>query len=269
VGRNIFESVGDILREAAAAAVMPRFAALQPGDVVMKAANDPVTIADREAEAMIGRGLQALLPRARVVGEEACAANPALLDDLGEGTVWIVDPIDGTANFAAGRAPFAMMVALLEDGELAGSWILDPLSDRLAVAQRSGGAWIDGERLRSSAVSCALGDLSGIVSEAYLPASKRGVLDRIRAAVGSTEPTARCAGHEYPRIATRERHFALYWRTLVWDHAPGALLLIEAGGSVTYLDGSPYDPCQSRPGLLLAAHPSIAGQLISVAISDA
>jgi fructose-1,6-bisphosphatase/inositol monophosphatase family enzyme len=103
----MFEAVGEVLREVSAAVVMPRFAALATGEIAMKAANDPVTIADREAEVRIADALSALLPAARIVGEEACASNPALLDRLGEGMVWIVDPIDGTANFAAGRAPFA------------------------------------------------------------------------------------------------------------------------------------------------------------------
>lgn len=260
----MFDRVGEILRATAATAVMPRFAALEPGDIVMKAVNDPVTIADREAEAMIGRALLLLLPHARIVGEEACAANPALLDNLDQGTVWIVDPIDGTANFAAGRAPFAMMIALLEQGELVGSWILDPLGDRLAMAELGGGAWIDGERLRSGGSPARLGDLRGILSTAFLPPANQGVVDRIRAAVGSAEPTARCAGHEYPLVAIGARHFALYWRMLVWDHAPGVLLLTEAGGSATYLDGTPYRPSRSQMGLLLAHNPLISKLLLEV-----
>ena len=265
----MFDEVGEILRATAAAVVMPRFAALGPGDVAMKGANDPVTIADREAEAMIGQGLRLLLPHARIVGEEACAADPALLDNLDQGTVWIVDPIDGTANFAAGRPPFAMMVALLDRGELAGSWILDPLGDRLAVAERGGGAWIDGERVRSDPVPLELDGLEGIVSEAFLPPGRRGLIDRIRACVSSVEQTARCAGHEYPLVATGARHFALYWRTLVWDHAPGALLLMEAGGSVSHLDGTPYRPGRPQSGLLLAHHPSIMRKLIGLAMRQA
>ena len=261
---KIVDGVGEILRATAAGVVMPRYAALEPGDVAMKGANDPVTIADREAEAMLGRALHLLLPHARIVGEEACAANPALLNDLDQGTVWIVDPIDGTANFAAGRPPFAMMVALLERGEVIASWIFDPLGDRLAVAERGAGAWIDGKRLRNNAVTCRVGELKGIVSGASLPPSRQGLVDRISAAVGSVEQTARCAGHEYPLVATGARHFALYWRTLVWDHAPGALLLSEAGGSAVYLDGSPYDPCQSKTGLILTRDQSIADMMLGL-----
>ena len=60
------------------------------------------------------------------------------------------------------------------------------------------------------------------------------------------------------------RQFALYWRTLVWDHAPGALLLTEAGGSVTHLDGTPYRPTRSKTGLLLAQNPLIMRPLLGL-----
>ena len=71
----------------------------------------------------------ALLPGSAVVGEEAVAADPAMLDRLRDGgAVWLVDPVDGTANFAAGRGPFAVMVALLRERRTAAGWILDPRS---------------------------------------------------------------------------------------------------------------------------------------------
>lgn len=265
---NLFHSVGELLRRTAAETVMPRFTFLEPGDVSMKGLNDPVTVADREAEAMIGRGLKLLTPHARVVGEEACANDPALIDGLDEGSVWIVDPIDGTANFASGRAPFAMMIALLEQGELVGSWILEPLTDRLAVAQRGAGAWIDGKRL---SVEPALPDqrkITGIVSSFSVPPERMQLLNQIRSAVGEVVPTARCAGHEYPLVAMGSRHFALYWRTLVWDHAPGVLLLVEAGGSACHLDGLPYHPCRPRSGLLLTHNTLISEYLWTNVVFD-
>lgn len=266
---HLFAETGNILRSAATKIVMRHYAVLRPQDIALKGPNDPVTIADHEAEAMISRELMRLRPDARVVGEEAATANPALLRQIGEGAVWVVDPIDGTANFAAGKPPFAMMVALLEDGELVGSWILDPLHDRLAVAQLGAGAWLDGERLRCDAAMPEHADLSGIVSQAFQPAGQHVIVHRLLQSVGTVVPTARCAGHEYPLVATGTRHFALFWRTLIWDHAPGVLLLTEAGGSATYLDGTPYDPCRFETGLLLSHNALIAQFLLDVATKDA
>ena len=203
-----------------------------------------------------------------MIGEEACSANLALLDGLDEGTAWIVDPIDGTANFAAGRAPFAKMVALMRKGELIGSWIYDPLDDRLAVAQLGVRAWINGERVFAKPSLPEPGQWHGIVSRAFLPEAKEGVVDALSAAVGRIDPTVRCAGYEYPLVATGERDLALYWRTLIWDHAPGALLLSEAGGCVIHLDGARYDPLTPRSGLIVAHDPSVAETLLKLTRSQ-
>jgi fructose-1,6-bisphosphatase/inositol monophosphatase family enzyme len=256
--------VGQLLREVAATVVMPRFASLLPHQTEMKSANEPVTVADREAEKLIADALSAFIPGSRVVGEEACSANAALLEGMSEGTVWIVDPIDGTANFAAGRGPFAMMVALLRHGETVGSWIYDPQRDRLAVAERGAGAWIAGERVTVSAASDDHSQWHGIVSCAFAPDDELDRIERVCALVGRADATARCAGFEYPLVANGERTFALYWRTLVWDHAPGALLVSEAGGRVVHLDGSPYSPLIARSGLLIAQDSSVAARLLGL-----
>ncbi len=154
-----------------------------------------------------------------------------------------------------------MMVALLEEGELVGSWILDPLADVLAVAQRGAGAWIGDRRLSVNALLPPQSEITGIVSRFCVPHGRATIIDQICSTFGEVIPTSRCAGHEYPQVAKGDRHFALYWRTLVWDHAPGVLLLTEAGGSARYLDGEPYHPCRSRLGSLLAHNPLISEYL--------
>lgn len=254
--------VGTILREAAERAVLPRFALLAPEESRFKSPQEVVTIADLEAEQILTNGLGRLLPQARVVGEEACSEQPNLLSNLDQGTVWLVDPLDGTRNFVAGRAPFAMMVALLQDGVTVRSWILDPLTGRLAEAELGGGAWLDGERLSAGGPGRPLSQLQGIVSDAFVPAEERTFMRQVCAAVAGAIPTERCAGHEYPVVAQGVRDFAIYWRTLAWDHAPGALLLTEAGGRVCHWDGAAYDPAAARPGLLLAHHPDIAERFL-------
>ena len=260
----VSDRVSDLLREVGATAIMPRFAALGSGDTAWKAGDEPVTVADRQAEAMISGVRPALLQGRRVVGEEACSARPELLQGLHEGIVWVVDPIDGTANFAAGRAPFAIMIALLREGETVQSWIFDPLSGRLAVAEAGGGCWIDGERVQGDQAPVPAARLHGIVSTAFVPPDRMNMVELLAGAVADTVETVRCAGHEYPLVATGERDFALYWRTRVWDHAPGALLLTEAGGSVTHLDGSPYRPAVPKSGLLLARNPAIGKTLLEL-----
>ena len=101
----MLDQVAELIREVAATVVLPRFRHLATDEVHQKAPGDLVTIADQESERELTRGLTALLPGSTVVGEEAAAADPGVLDRLdGRGPIWIVDPVDGTNNFAAGTA---------------------------------------------------------------------------------------------------------------------------------------------------------------------
>lgn len=129
-GRVPIEQVSDLLREVAAEAVMPRFRRLAEAEVRLKSPGEEVTIADEEAERLLTAGLSALLPGSRVIGEEAVSARPELMQGLGEGTVFVVDPVDGTANFIKGSPCFSMMVALLREGEAIASWMLSPATGR-------------------------------------------------------------------------------------------------------------------------------------------
>ncbi|MEO0641839.1 MAG: inositol monophosphatase family protein [Pseudomonadota bacterium] len=260
-------AMGHVLCKAADEAVMPRFQRLAEGDIEEKSPGDLVTIADREAEAIIAEGLKGLRPQARFVGEEACAADPSRLQGLGQGEVWIVDPIDGTSNFATGGVPFAMMAALLRDGEVVAACILDPLNGSLLVAEKGAGTWCDGKRVNAPTAPCpprALSSCTGIISDFQMPPASQPEVAQLVERVAEALPTQRCAGAEYPLIASGARDFALYWRTLVWDHAPGVLILEEAGGRAARLDGTAYR-ADDRGGAILLAHtPDIWDQAASL-----
>src|SRR5437879_2711858 len=106
------ERVTGLIEETAALEILPRFRKLAAGDIREKEPGDLVTVADEAAEARLTPLLTALLPGSLVLGEEAAAADPKLLNRLlGDHPVWVIDPVDGTGNFAAGRPAFAVMVA--------------------------------------------------------------------------------------------------------------------------------------------------------------
>ena len=110
-----------------------------------------------------------------MVGEEAVAADPAVLRRVGgDGAVWIVDPVDGTNNFAAGKTPFAVMVALLRDGEPAASWILDVVDDRMTVAEAGSGAYIDGVRVKTRTDDPGAAALRGVIARQLPPGRPAG-----------------------------------------------------------------------------------------------
>ncbi len=246
------DRVSALICEAAAEEIVPRFARLRPEEVRDKGAGDLVTAVDLAMERRLGRCLADLLPGAAVLGEEAVAADRQLLDLLtGTAPVWVIDPLDGTGNFAAGLPLFAVIVGLIHGGTVCAGWIHDPLSGRMATAETGQGAWMDGRRVRMP-VPEDHRSLTGSVygrkfrqSEAY-----RRIWGGGRGALGQVFNT-RCVGQEYLARLLGGMHFGVYTRLNPWDHAAGCLLHREAGGYLARFDGSPYAPGAATPGLLL------------------
>lgn len=249
------EAVDRLLREVARDIVMPRFQNLTADEVKEKAADDLVTIADQESEERLSEELARILTNSTVVGEEACAADPSVQDRIGDGAVWIIDPIDGTGNFAAGRPPFGLMVALAVDGEVRAGWMFDPLTDRMCHARLGEGAYIDGTRIQSQGSGADV-PVAGI-SLLFMDQDKRQrTIERAGGRLTMAD-IPRCAAEQYPRIVLGQNDMALFERTLPWDHAPGILFLTEAGGAAFRADGTPYRITDKGTGLLAAATPAL------------
>nr|WP_205807378.1 inositol monophosphatase family protein [Micromonospora sp. HNM0581] len=254
----MLDDVAGLLREAADRVVLPLFRHLDVTDVSEKAPGELVTVADRRAEEMISAGLLRLRPGSVVVGEEAVSDDPALLRHLrAAGDVWLVDPVDGTANFAAGRRPFALMVSLLTDGEPVAAWVFDPLADVLATARCGEGTYLDGRPLRLPAGAPPIGELRGAAMTKFLPVPARRTVEAGGARLGELLPGQHCAGREYLDVLTGRQQFVLFWRTLPWDHGPGTLLVRAAGGVARRLDGSDYHPAGPEHGLLVAVNAEV------------
>jgi fructose-1,6-bisphosphatase/inositol monophosphatase family enzyme len=254
----VLDEVAQLVREVAATIVLPRFRRLADGEIRVKSPGDVVTIADHEAERALTAGLRRLLPGSDVVGEEAVAADPAVLGRLGDrGAVWIVDPVDGTNNFAAGMTPFAVMVALLRGGEPAASWILDVVADRMVIAEAGSGAYIEGVRVKTRTDDPGASAMRGTLARHYFPSDLRAQVNAHADEFASVTNGHHCAGYEYPSVATDEQQFAMFWRILPWDHVPGALFMTEAGGTVRHIDGAPYRPVDSERGLLIAPNDDV------------
>ena len=241
------------MQTAAEVAILPRFQALQDGDVEKKSPGEVVTKADREAESLITPALRRLRPDAIVVGEEAAALSPMLVDAvLDAEAVWLVDPLDGTSNFVAGIHQFAVMVALVEKGVTTHAWIWRPIDSEAWVAQRGTGTTFNGQRIEVPRNAKPPGSLRGSVRTRFLDDKHRAFAEAAAPALGEILPGSGCAGFEYPEVASGIQDFVLFRRTLPWDHAPGALILQEAGGIVRRWDGSEYTPGVVHEGLIAA-----------------
>lgn len=255
-------AVVTLMRQVADEVVLPSFRNLAASDIEEKAPDDLVTVADRESERRLTAGLIAIDPAARVIGEEATAADPKLLDGITRGRVWIVDPIDGTNNYAHGRTPFGIMIALVEDGVTQAGWILDPVTGRLCHATLGDGAFIDGERVtaRPSGAPLPIAALATyFMSDDAIAAMMLRCEGRLTCA-----PNPRCAAEQYPRVVLGQNDIVLFQRTLPWDHAAGALFVHEAGGVVKRPDGEPYVVGDLRRGMIAAASPALWDEAVSV-----
>lgn len=261
------------LREAAALDVMPRFNALQHHEVMEKKPGDVVTVADLDAEHRLTALLPGLLPGSVVVGEEAYAKNPGILDLLEEDRpVWLIDPVDGTKNFSEGNPMFCMMVALVEKGETLMSFIHDPTQDRTAVAEHGAGAFLlapgkDDLRLHTPEQK-SFADMIGQVNYGCFDEADRAAKREKFVEIFGTVNRLRCAGHDFLAQSLGERDFALYNRLWSWDHVPGVLLLRESGGHVARIDDMPYRPEDRVRSLLSAGSEEIWHELRSILTSS-
>jgi fructose-1,6-bisphosphatase/inositol monophosphatase family enzyme len=250
---DLMDRVATILRDVSATVIEPRFATLTDADIREKSLNDLVTVADEEDERFLTERLSEIFRGVLVVGEEACAADSSLLAALKSERAWLVDPLDGTSNFVSGSGHWAVMVALVEDGATVASWIWRPADRRMYMAERGGGACCNGKALRRlAAAPTDSRRLRGAVLPSFLDEATAAAISSNRGRFSEVTNGHRCAGIDYPLLIEGPIDFVLFWRTLPWDHAPGVLLVHEAGGSAPCLDGTLYSPTQSSVGLLAA-----------------
>lgn len=251
-------TLAHVLRRAAQTEILPRFRRLRSDDVRAKSeATDLVTEADERAERMIKAEVARLWPEALFIGEESVAADPSLLKKLQDADLAIiVDPVDGTFNFAAGIPAFGVMASVVSKGETVAGIIFDPMGDDWVLAERGSGAWLrrpDGETLRLNvAPSVPLEELVGMAATGFLPKEKRAEIMGNLAKVRYTT-CYRCAAHEYRTLAGGYVHYLMYNKLMPWDHLAGSLISAESGAYVRRFDGSPYLPHHLDGGLLVAA----------------
>lgn len=209
------------------------------GKIASKAsAVDLVTEVDLASERLISAGLRERFPDHAIFGEETGQTLPAA------GPVWVVDPLDGTTNFAHGYPLFSVTLALLVDGQPELGVTYDPLRDDLFWAQRGQGAWRGQRRLRVSAAA----ELSTSLLATGFAYDRASNPDNNLAEFSHFVP--RCRGVRRGGSAALDIAWVAagwldgYWERgiQVWDMAAGVLLVHEAGGVVTAYSGQPWRP---------------------------
>ena len=220
-----------------------------------KGHNDWVTEIDQEAERIIREVLLAGTPGSTVVGEEL---NP---EAVGDGLVWIVDPLDGTTNFLHGYPQYAVSIAAARDGVLEAAVVLDVPRECCYGAARGKGAWLGGTRL---AVSDTRDPARALLGTGY-PFKHLDELDRyleqFRRILPATSGVRRAGSAALDLSDVAAGRLDAFWELMLapWDTAAGILLVREAGGIVTDLSG--HD-AELGHGGIVAGNPALHAWLL-------
>ncbi len=221
-----------ILIDVAQQELMPRFNKIGHS---FKADGSFVTEADLAAQAAIQQALKAQYPDIPFLGEEMPEAEQqALIENPGDG-LWILDPLDGTSNYASGIPYFAVSLALLDRDGIRLGIVYAPSYDECFTAARGQGSYLNGRRLGDDLPGSPLKKGIGLVDYKRLPAELAGRL--AQNAPYSSQRSFGSVALDWCWLAAGRCHVYLHGKQRIWDYGAGELIHREAGGHSTTLDG--------------------------------
>ena len=215
----------------------------RPKKISYKGDVDIVTESDKRSEAAIVARLRSHFPTHAIVGEEGSEGTTPEKGARAAKYTWHVDPLDGTTNFAHSYPCFAVSIGLVEDGEPIAAAVLNPISDELFSAARGEGAYLGQKRIHVSEIE----KLSTSLVATGFPTHARNTSVNINY---YWEFTLRSHGVRRDGSAALDLcsvacgRFEGFWEFGLhsWDTAAGTLIVREAGGTVTDIDGRPFRP---------------------------
>jgi myo-inositol-1(or 4)-monophosphatase len=228
----------------------------QPMEITYKRRSDLVTAADRRSEALIVEQLRRHFPEHGIVAEEGGGHSAP------SEYCWYVDPLDGTTNFAHGFPMFCVTLGLACRGEVIAGVVYDPTRNDLYTAERGGGAYLNGRRLQVSRTE----KLSeGLVATGFPPFATNHDLN-IKFYFRFTELShgiRRCGSAALDLCSVAAGRFDGFWELKLnpWDKAAGSLLVTEAGGRMSDIQGRPFDLLGDD---VFASNGLIHGQMLEV-----
>ncbi|MDD2468385.1 MAG: inositol monophosphatase family protein [Desulfobulbus sp.] len=212
----------------------------QPHDIAMKGAINLVTETDLAAEAAILACLAQDAPEIPVMAEESASTHQ--LTDAHP--IWIVDPLDGTTNFAHGFPHFAVSIALVDSGRPLVAAIYQPMLDELFCASQRGGAWLNGCPIRVSAADQLINALIGTGFPYEVEHTLPDVMRQLTAMLPKVRDIRRAgaAALDLAYVACGRLDGFYEMNLQPWDTAAGWLLVEEAGGRLSDFSGAPFSP---------------------------
>jgi myo-inositol-1(or 4)-monophosphatase len=226
-----------------------------------KGPGDIVTAVDLEVERMFHTLVAERFPDHGVLGEETAERAPA----PGAAYRWLFDPIDGTVNYAHGLPFFCASLALEANGRIDVAAVFDPSRGELFTAERGRGAWLNGAPIRTSSTD-RIGDAALGTGFPHGALARQPAMEEVLAECAVRARAVRRLGSAALDLCyvANGRMDAFWDRNLkAWDVAAGALIVQEAGGTVTALDGGPFSP---EAGELLASNGRLHADLLRLIV---
>jgi myo-inositol-1(or 4)-monophosphatase len=221
---------------------------------------DLVTEVDLECERLCRRLLAERFPEHDILAEEL-SASPS--EPSRARYRWVFDPLDGTTNYAHGLPIYCASLALECDGQTIVGAIFDPTRQELFTAERGGGAYLNGVPIRPSTTSSLLDSLlvTGFPYDVHRKLDE--LLDMFGAFLGASRAVRRLGSAALDLCYVAAGRFDGFWEQLLkpWDVAAGALIVEEAGGRVTGMDGAPFDPGAAH---LVASNGPVHAEMLAV-----
>ncbi len=224
---------------------------------------DLVTEADLASQNAIRRLLADRFTDHDFLGEEDAPSADVIAERLrGDRPVWIVDPLDGTTNYAHGDPHFCVSVAVVQANKILAGAVLKPVTDECFTAERGSGARLNGRPIHVSDIDDLRQALVGLSFPTQFQRDSIEVDDLFRV-MEATQAVRRSGSAALNLCYVAAGRYDAYWatKTNAWDVAAGCLIVEEAGGIVTALDGSPFD--LAAPWPVAAATTALGRQLIA------
>lgn len=230
----------------------------RPHTITMKGAIDLVTEADRASEASIVASLSQDCPSLMIMTEEDTQTH-----ELSASRFWVVDPLDGTTNFAHGFPFFAVSIALLDHGQPLLGVVYAPILDELFYAVRGCGAWLNGRAVSVTATNQLIEALIGTGFPYDIDQTLPGIIRQLKAILPKVRDVRRAGAAAldlaYVSCGRLDGFYEVNLKP--WDTAAGWLLVEEAGGVVTDFSGCPHSP--RSPGII-ASNGALHRQLLNL-----
>ena len=228
--------------------------------VSKKAENDLVTDVDLECERMFRAVIAERFPDHDILAEELGACTSP---GPGSRWRWVFDPLDGTTNYAHGLPIFCASLGLEFDGRADVGAVYDPTRRELFTAERGGGAFLNGKRLTVSDTPRLIDSLIVTGFPYDVHRHPRDLVELFGAFLGRARAVRRLGSAALDLCYVAAGRFEAFWEQHLkpWDVSAGALIVEEAGGRVTGIDGSPFDAAAAH---LVASNGRLQDEMLAV-----